>query len=97
MNKIVCPCCGCEYTAQEIFLPNYLLGRAHNIVRDDNGKIEMYEGIEQDLEEEFTCDRCNNTFKVKASLSFETEELPTKSMSNEYVSTIFEDRISLSE
>ena len=45
VEKIVCPQCGMEYLPAEIYLPNYLLGKPTRIVRDENGKILDYDGI----------------------------------------------------
>ncbi len=96
-QKIVCPKCGCEYVVSEIFIPQYLLGNPTCISKDDNGKIEAYVGDEQDFEEEYCCDKCNATFKVKANISFDVEVVEEKSFDDEYTSTIYEDRIKLSE
>ena len=72
---IVCPCCGAEYLPGEIYLPDYFVGQPTNIEKTySEGKIMYYNGKDMDLEEHFTCDRCNTRFKVKAKVSFETEE-----------------------
>ena len=95
MIKIKCPHCKSQYFIQDIFYPDYLLGKAYIVDRNEDGEIQMYDGIEQELEEEFVCTKCNTAFKVKATMTFETEELPTKTYSNEYRSTIYQDRIEL--
>lgn len=98
MNKFIeCPNCKCQYAIQEIYHPDYLLGRPKNIIRDENGQVELFEGTEQDLVEEYTCDKCNTTFKIKADIKFETEILSTKSYDDSYVSKIYKDRINLTE
>lgn len=95
-QKIICPKCGYEYTISEIFIPQYLLGKPRNIIRDDLGRIEVYDGIEQDLTEEYTCDKCNTTFNVNATITFETTINEAKT-EDDYVSTIYENRLVLDE
>ena len=70
VEKIVCPQCGMEYLPAEIYLPNYLLGKPTRIVRDENGKILDYDGIDIDTKEKYTCDKCHTTFKVNAKMQF---------------------------
>ena len=96
MQKIECPCCKRQYSIQEIFMPDYLLGKAQNIVRNEEGEIEVYDGVEQDTTEEYTCDLCGTTFKVNATLTFETEKVESLS-DDEYSTPIFKDRIILKE
>lgn len=69
---IKCPKCGYEYTAAEIFLPQYLLGKPNNIIRDDKGHIILVEGEEPCLEEEFECDRCGTLFTTRANMEFDS-------------------------
>ncbi len=97
MKYIECPHCRRQYTIQEIYMPNYLLGYAKDIVRNSEGVIEAFDGIEQDLNEKFTCEECNTVFNVKANLSFETEIVEEESFNDDYSTTIYKDRIKLEE
>jgi len=97
MKFIECPHCRRQYTIQEIYMPNYLLGKATEVIRNDDGVIETFEGIEQDLVEQFTCEECNTTFKVKANITFETSVIEEESFDNDYSTTIYKDRIKLEE
>ena len=63
-NIIVCPYCGKKYFPSEIYVPKNFLGTAFFVDED------MYMGSTMDLTETYTCDRCNNRFKVEASISF---------------------------
>lgn len=69
---IKCPKCGYEYTAAEIFLPQYLLGKPNNILRDDKGHIVLVEGDEPCLDEEFECDRCGTVFTTHVDMGFDS-------------------------
>ena len=71
---IRCPHCGYEYLPNEIFYPDELLGDAFNVIRDENGKIIFHEGNNMNLEEEYVCDWCNKTFKVKMQVKLITEK-----------------------
>lgn len=97
MKFIECPHCRRQYTIQEIFMPNYLLGLAKDIVRNEDGVIEAFDGVEQDLTEQFTCEECNTTFKVKANISFDVETIEEESFDDDYSTTIYKDRITLEE
>lgn len=69
---IRCPHCNYEYLPAEIYLPNSLLGRPFEIIRDESGNILGYQGSNVDTKESYICDRCNNTFEIEASISFKT-------------------------
>lgn len=84
--KIKCPHCDTEYLPSEIFLPNYFLGKAGDVEKDPMGKIVYDDGIDQDLEETYTCDRCLKPFKVTASISFKTESVKKLDLDAPYVS-----------
>ena len=46
---IKCPKCGYEYLPAEIFFPDVLLGEPSNIIRDEEGKVEFFEGNSMNL------------------------------------------------
>ncbi len=73
MKKIVCPVCKAEYTVQEIYLPEYLLGNIKEVEKDDEGKIVVFYGRDMDLKESYKCDYCNSTFTVFANIDFKTK------------------------
>lgn len=77
MNKyqiIRCPYCDAEYLPGEIFLPKYFLGQPQEIEKDYRGKILYSDGIEQDLNEVYTCDYCKSIFNIKAEIRYKVEE-----------------------
>lgn len=70
-NQIIikCPKCGYEYLASEIFYPEQILGKAKEVLRDDNGNILwVTEDEESCLEEDWECDRCHCDFKAKLDI-----------------------------
>jgi len=83
---IKCPHCGAEYLAGEIFLPNSFVGQPTNIIKGRDNNILSYEGSDMDLEEQYQCDFCNTKFKVKATITFKTDEYKDIFDDEEYVS-----------
>lgn len=78
---IKCPYCGAEYLPGEIFLPNHFLGQPKGIEKDYTGKFLYAEGIDQDLTEFYTCDKCLSNFKVSAKINYiVTPEFEAKNM-----------------
>ena len=55
---IKCPKCGHEYLPAEVFYRDDLLGRPENIIRTENGTIELFTGENPNYEESFICDNC---------------------------------------
>lgn len=94
---IKCPKCGREFLPCEIFLPDYFLGKAKQIIRDDDGSIISFSGIEQDLEEDYVCENCNTSFKVRAKIDYEIIKNNASSFDEDYSTTIYTDRIKLKE
>lgn len=95
---IVCPKCGCEYLPEEIFYPEDLLGKAHDIVKDGKGKLLGAAGGRPAKTEEFVCEKCGATFKVEASVSFSSSIDPLKDLSDDYVTPLYpKPRVSLPE
>ena len=70
---IKCPVCGYEYTPSQIFIPNALLGKTKEVLRDNQGNIEKVLGEEPDLSEYYYCDNCNTGFIVTANIKFNTK------------------------
>lgn len=69
---IKCPVCGQEYLPAELFLPEDVLGSPTDIVKRNDGKLDFYLGERPTYETEYCCDNCNNTFRVKMKVFFET-------------------------
>lgn len=92
---IRCPHCGAHYLPNEIFIENGLLGNAHNIVKTSKGEIVSYQGKPYDLQEKYVCDYCNKEFLIEGTLSFKTTVV--EDFEEEYVKTIYENRIELEE
>ena len=97
VEKIVCPQCGMEYLPAEIYLPNYLLGKPTRIVRDENGKILDYDGIDIDTKEKYTCDKCHTTFKVNAKMQFYASFDKVSNFDEEYTMSTHKDVFHLDE
>lgn len=81
---IKCPNCETEYLPGEVFVPKYLIGQPKEIERDIYGKILFNEGIEPNLEETFTCEKCSKQFKITAQISFNTTLLNTINFDSDY-------------
>lgn len=95
---IVCPNCGREYLPAEIYIPQAFFGNPWDVLRDDDRiKILSVAGTKMDLDEEYTCDKCNTTFKVKAKIQFDTSVTKTSNFDEEYSTSIHQDTITLSE
>ena len=92
---IECPKCGREYLPGEIYLPKHFLGQPEAILRNNQGKIDDYDGLPMNLEEEFVCEKCGAHFKVQAKVSFKVTDLPKYDMSNSYTTSLFEDKLVL--
>lgn len=96
-NRIVCPVCGTEYMAGEIYLPNEFVGQPKNIEKSySEGKVLYYSGHDMNLEESFICDRCNTHFTVKAKVYFETYE-EDYSINKEYTTSLNKKSLFLGE
>ena len=95
-NVIKCPHCGAEYMAAEIFLPDSLLGKPHDIVKDDNGKIKSFLGKDMNLSESYRCDYCNKKFAVQASIKFNADS-KTKDFDNKYKTKLTKPGLFLNE
>ena len=93
---ITCPYCGREYLPGEIYLPKSFLGQPENIDRDNNGKIDIFDGSTMDLSESYVCDYCNEKFNIIADVRFRTNK-PDNTFDTVYTSEIYMNRISLFE
>ena len=93
---IVCPNCGAEYLPCEVYYPNQFLGKSYEIDKID-GKIDMFNGSNMNLEESYTCDHCDTMFKVTAKVQFKTQVVDKYDMSKSYATPLFEDKITLNE
>ncbi|WP_300924694.1 hypothetical protein [uncultured Clostridium sp.] len=95
--KIKCPNCETEYLPGEIFLPRHFLGEPKDIEKDYTGKIVDYAGTEQNLTEEYICDKCSKKFYVKANITYTTFKDKLKDLDEEYTSNKYGDRLQLEE
>ena len=85
IERIVCPHCGREYMPAEIFMPEDLLGKPMEVIRNEAGHIEFYLGDSPDFIETYICDECNTEFKVEANLTFNVS-VSNEAFDEEYVS-----------
>ena len=95
--KIICPNCGAEYLPCEIYLPNHFLGKSYFIEKDYLGKILDYYGQQQNLIEQYTCDKCNKTFTVRGQLNFYTSIIDNLSFNDSYTTKYKSNKLKLSE
>lgn len=72
---IICPKCGAEYLAGELFIPKYFLGQPYVVERDENHKVINSCGIPMTLEEKYICDFCDTPFKIYADIAFTTKNI----------------------
>lgn len=76
-NTIVCPHCRAEYTLDEIYIANYVIGKSKRVLKDNAGKIlDVEYKIKPDLIETYNCDYCKRDFKIALDLSASTATLP---------------------
>ena len=94
MQTIRCPYCGAEFLPSEIYLRDYFLGKATKVYRNEKNKIESFDGIDQDLTEEFSCDMCDKKFKVVAEIRYKVQGIEFE---DEYSAPIYTNRIRLGE
>lgn len=91
-SKIVCPFCGMEYSADEIFFPGELIGKSETIIRDPLNHIiyrDYEEGNEPDQTEHYICDSCGKAFKVIAITTYRAEaEDEDKDFTIDYVNLL---------
>lgn len=97
IELIICPHCGTEYLPAEIYYPKHFFGNPQNIEKLNNGKIEHFDGKSMDLEEIYQCDACNLKFKATAKISFKTSEISKYDTSKAYVTSLFEEKLTLFE
>ena len=98
VNFIKCPYCGREYTVDEIYLPNHLLGKTREVLRLVDGTIDVIDYINApDFMEKYKCDGCDNTFNVKTTLTFTTSKEVKNNKEDFKVSLYTEDRLILPE
>lgn len=88
LEIIHCPKCDAEYLPSEIFLPDIFLGKTNPVIKDENGKIIDFAGKSMDLHENYTCDYCNTTFKIRTQIQFFTEINNTENFSEDYVTKL---------
>lgn len=96
-STIKCPKCGYEYLPAEIFFPKSLLGNPRDIIRDDDGSIEFFNGETMNLHEEFECENCQALFEVDATINFSCKYDKKIDFDEEYETTIYKNRVKLEE
>lgn len=97
MKTIKCPKCGWHYMIGEIYVPKSFVGHPENIIKSETGEIEYFTGEDMDLTEEYVCDYCGSHFVVEAEVSFNTTLDTSNDFSEEYVSELYSNRITLQE
>ena len=101
MNRIDiirCPNCGAEYTAGEIYLPEYFLGKPKYLEKDYiTHKILYDNGKPMNTKEYFTCEYCNTPFIVSAYVKFNVEEDAKHNFNKNYTTHIEKNLLFLNE
>lgn len=96
-DTIKCPNCDTEYLPAEIFYPSYFLGKPRDIEKDCYGKVVFNDGVEQDLTETYTCDKCGKKFIVKATVTYDVNIDKTADFDTLATTSLYKDRIVLKE
>lgn len=97
LNIIKCPKCEAEYLPGEIFYPKLFLGQPSDVERDGLGKIIYANDGEQELEESYTCDKCNTKFIVKANITYNIQKDTISDPSDDYVTKKYKGELYLEE
>lgn len=97
LNIIKCPVCEAEYLPGEIFYPNAFLGQPKDIEKDYLGKIIYSRDGEQNLVENFVCDKCNTKFTIEANVSYTVQEDKLGNINKEYTSKKYNGELFLEE
>lgn len=94
---ILCPHCGAEYLPAEIFIPSNFFGKPEDIDKDNEGKLEAYDGTPMDLKEDFICDKCGKEFEIIADIRFKSQLKSKEDFNEIYTSPLYPNKISLFE
>lgn len=94
---IRCPHCEWEYLPGEIYYPKHFLGQPKDIERTVEGNIDVYNGIEQNLEEVFYCEHCGKPFRVHAKVEYNVEKAVELDFDSDYKTPLYIDRLNLKE
>ena len=78
-------------------MPKQFLGQPKEVTKTSDGKIDLYEGIEQNTCERFKCEHCNTTFIVNAKISYETYKDNKSNFDEDYSTPLYTGRINLKE
>ena len=98
INTIICPYCDREYTPDEIYIPDIILGKTKEVLRNSDGSIDIIEYEKApDLVENYVCDKCGKPFIVKANIEFTTAKNIKLEKGNYKIPLYREDRITLKE
>lgn len=97
MNKIVCPKCGQEYLACEVYYPKDFLGNAKTIIKDSEGHIKFSDS-DMNLHEEFVCFKCDTLFNIDAKIEFSTSINVEHDFDEDFESSVYDNtRLTLKE
>lgn len=98
IDIIMCPHCGAEYTAGEIYIPEYFLGVPQNVEREGVTHRILFDGGKQmNTKETYVCDYCNTPFKVSAYIKFNVEEDKMHNFNKNYVTSLKKSTLFLDE
>lgn len=98
INLVKCPDCGREYTLDEIFIPNSLVGKTKEVMRTTEGKIDyiQYE-VTPDLDEKYICDKCGATLVFHANIDVSVTKATKKTKEPFKVALYGTGRVKLAE
>lgn len=97
LDVITCPYCGTEYLPAEIYLPTDFVGKPREIERGEDGKIKSFQGKTMNLNEKYECDRCGKPLNISAKITFKVDINSAEDFTEDYVSPLHEQKISLFE
>ena len=91
---IQCPRCSAQYLPSEIFI---FSNKQTAIKDDDTHQIIEYPDMSDEMIENYTCDFCNTTFTVKASMTFQTSVNPIFDVNNNHITKLSKSVLKMSE
>jgi hypothetical protein len=70
---VKCPKCNAEYFLEELFIPDEVIGKHKDVVKDLKGKIVYSKEVSESSEicDDYICDYCGANFKYKIKLQVE--------------------------
>lgn len=98
IDIITCPCCGAEYTAGELYVPEAFLGQPKQLEKEALTHRILFDGGNMmDTKEHYICDYCNTPFNIYAYVKFNTEEDRRHNFNKNYATSLKKNFLFLDE